>query len=645
MANKVFRWVGSGNTASSSINIFNWNQPGNWEVRTYIGQGASGGWQFIPTSFVPGPFDIATIGQPYQGNIGVSNFNTVSKVKSPCLFGGFLGTVAGGTWTNAGLCGSSGGVTYTSALKELRITNTVLWHGDTYNFDGMTYGGNYRSYNDTVYAFNNFGDQGMPLGGGLAPSIDCINNLNWVKQNYPNMGIVITPPSDGNSYSYQFTVPGYTSGAGIDALTIKCYDSISINQIGTQSTSPVDLKIVGAYVPISRNFGATGYTGINAPEVITKVLGASSQTVTIEDGMFAYAYLQPAPAVGMLTGVPFLPTISYEGNITALQFQVSCLNRTEIAHTVKFKDAFVNNSFVHQGMTTNSAYNIIDKTLDSSLARGAVIRGSQFVNDVYATLYPGNTVSNAIDIGQIIFNPTANPFRDGNGIKRSAIAPGVAQEATTLYSALKRSAATRCLEEDTESANLAMGDLMIAFPEDDAIFLNRGFAPGSHILEIGLVGVEQGSGTTLTQNIETIQVVGEYPGMETPVVNIVGNVKINDLLAEGGYISFSYHSGTARIANLRIDEKSTLDLRGGDANSNKFFGLVSSSGVCGGISNLYANSNSAVDNGGNIFLESGQRLFNVSTSKAGRLAISSGSTDALDVSDSIPPSISTKSKS
>lgn len=631
MAYKFFRWVGSGNTGATSINIFNWNHPGNWEILKYTGPGASGGWRYVGTTFCPGPFDTAAFGHVYMtpgenGGVSVQNFLTLSKVKSPCLFGGFSGNVAAGSWAGSGLCGSASGITYTSALQRFVINNTLIGgHPDSPNF------GRFKSYNDTLYDFNNPDGQGIPFGGGVTPSLASFNNLQWIKNNYPNMGIVAGFSS--GSFDYEFSVPGYTTNAGMDDVTIKCYGDIVIQQRGSCGASPMALKCVGAYVPFSRNFGVTGYTGANAPEVITRITGQTPQEFIVDGGLFNSIELFPAPRKVATNGALGLPYIKFTGNMTVLEFMISCANETVVDKTVKFKDMVIYNVI---DLGNQPDYSVIDKTLaPDGLNRGATVRGSQYVTDVFNTLYPGNTGINVFDIGRIEFSNYFGSFADGYGIKRNFTEAGISRM-HEVYSTLKRNAATRCLGES--DSNSATQDLRTFFPEDLQTFQNAA-APGTHFLKIG--GIDYETGQTYAQNIEHIYVACNRPGLETTLVRVQGEVKINEIRCEGGNVDFFGHQGTARIANFKMDEKSCLDLRNPlYSDSQIYFGLVSSSGVCGGISNLL-DSASSLDSGGNIFLERGERLFNVSTSKGGRIT-TVASAEEVSVSDSLPPSVAKK---
>lgn len=633
MANKFFRWVGSGNTGATSINIFNWNHSGNWEILKYTGPGISGGYKYVGTTWCPGPFDTALFGQvgygTSNGGVNTQHFPTLSKVKSPCLFGGFSGNVAAGSWAGSGLCGSASGITYTSALQRFEINNTFL----SGHPDGATSGGLFKSYNDTLYAFNNPEGQGIPLGGGVTPSLKSLSNLEWIKNNYPDMGIVAGYSS--GSFDYVFSVPGYTTNAGMDDLTIKCYDKINTYQHGTSGSSPISLKCVGAYVPFSRNFGTTGYTGINAPEVITLLSGWTPQEFIVDGGLFAASGLGPAPKKINTTGALGLPSIKYTGNMTVLEFFASCANETIVDKNVKFKDMYVDNIVV-DGPSQFLDYSVLDKTLKpDGLDRGAVVRGSQFVADVFATLYPGNTSVNDFDIGVIDFNNFGGAFAYGGGIKRNFTESGISHM-NDIYPTLKRNAAIRCLNEPF-SVNSATQDLITFFPEDLQTLQNAA-APGTHFLKMG--GYDSETGQTFSQNIETVQVRNFYPGLETSLLRIQGDVKINTIQLEGGKVDFIGHQGTARIANLEMNEKSCLDLRNPfSSDSQIYFGLVSSSGVCGGISNAQFSSQ---DQGGNIFLERGERLFNVSTTKGGRITTTASAEGGLGVADTIPPSVSKK---
>jgi hypothetical protein len=147
MANKDFIWVG-GTTLTTNVNRFNFNYSGNWKLRTSV-PNTAGTYSYTDTTEIPGPGDRVFIGysdpviNPAYYNVMEYKFNCVS----PLLFGGFTGSVNGGTWSGSINPGgiSAWGTTWSSSLLSFQIgalkTNTEILQEKLYKYPFPIIGG------------------------------------------------------------------------------------------------------------------------------------------------------------------------------------------------------------------------------------------------------------------------------------------------------------------------------------------------------------------------------------------------------------------------------------------------------------------------------------------------------------------------
>ena len=617
MANKTFRWVGSGNTASTSPSIFSWNTSGNWEVLKNFGSGSAGGWRFTGTTYVPGPIDQAIIGNAKSKLSSTSTplaSNYVqTQVKSPCLFGGFIGNTAGGTWINAGLSGSASGTTYTTALQLFSVYNAVEQPG--MYFDGAS--GAYRTYNDTSTGLST----PLPFGGGLAPKDSCIDTIEWIERNYPLMGISASVDGSG---IMQYSVPGYTSGW--DDLTISTR-FIDILQIGNSASSDINLKSVANYEPLSGNFSATGYTGINAPVIKTQIHIYSPSDITINGGAFRYVSASPLIKLDE-TGGRGLPIFSFD-NMSIENAQISYYNETIIGSNVNFGTLDIQD-YLDMGLEDNTSdslgiYTAYNKKLTSR--KKVKILGSSKINTLFATHYPGNTSNPNNQIsGRINISPV-NSINYGVELGNSL--PNIPSELQPIFY-------DTAINSMQDAVNLpARTYLSRYYPTDGQYMATENIAPGAALIEIGDPAVT-------SQKLEDIS-LDNYYGY--PIyVRFVGNTTVDTINLQGinTRLDFWNHSGTVQIATVNTASKATIDTRKANiGNSKVYFGIVSSSGVCGGIQeDSYWNG---PNYGGSLLVDQGSRFFNVATGKRGLLQTSLAASGAESVSEGLAPVISGKS--
>jgi hypothetical protein len=615
MANKIFRWIGSGNTGSTLPSIFSWNTSGNWEVLKNFGSGAAGGWRFTGTTYVPGPIDKAIIGNAKtvlsSNNTPLASNYVQTQVKSPCLFGGFIGNTAGGTWINAGLSGSASGTTYTTALHRFSVHNGGQ---PGMYFDGAS--GAYRTYNDTSTGLST----PLPLGGGLAPKDSCIDTIEWIERNYPLMGISASVDGSG---IMQYSVPGYTSGW--DDLTISAR-FIDIFQSGNSASSDINLKCVANYEPLTGNFAATGYTGPNAPVIKTQMHIYSPRDITINGGAFRFGAAYPLIKLDETGGRGF-PIFSFD-NMSVEDMQLSEYNETIIGSNVNFGALDIVDQ-MESGLVDNSGspgiYTAYNKKLTSR--KKVKILGSSKINTLFTTHYPGNTSNPNIEItGRIVLNRTS----DINlGVELGNSLPNIPSELQHIF---YDTAINSMQDWDNLSARTYLSQY---YPTDGQYMATENIAPGAALIEIGDPAVT-------SQKLEDIRL--EHYFGHPIYVRFVGNTTVDkiDLHGINSRLDFWNHSGTVQIGTVNTANKATIDTRKANiGNSKVYFGTVSSSGVCGGIQeDLYWNG---PNYGGSLLVDQGSRFFNVATGKRGLLQTSLSASGAESVSEGLAPVISGKS--
>ena len=110
----IYLWVGRTTGATSTtqekVDQYCFNAPGNWLMQN--------GAAWIGTTATPGYGDIFYIG---GGRLigGQANFTGYTFAKSPCLYGGYSGNVAFGTWSH--ISPSSTGTTFTTAADSAQL--------------------------------------------------------------------------------------------------------------------------------------------------------------------------------------------------------------------------------------------------------------------------------------------------------------------------------------------------------------------------------------------------------------------------------------------------------------------------------------------------------------------------------------------
>lgn len=121
-------WSGQSTTG---ISKFDWNTPANWKVVEFVtsGTGQSGfGYQYVTSSYSPGAGDQAYFGVA----AGEGSLINPPTVLSPCLFGGYSGNAAAGSWLN--MQGITFGGTANSSLVSVMADLLRTPAGNKYPF-------------------------------------------------------------------------------------------------------------------------------------------------------------------------------------------------------------------------------------------------------------------------------------------------------------------------------------------------------------------------------------------------------------------------------------------------------------------------------------------------------------------------------
>lgn len=221
----IFKWVGNTGTNQS---IFDWNTASNWAIRL-LNNGIA---TYVTATFAPGPFDEVWIGSPMQYNANYVE-STAPTALSPLLYGGFSGSVAGGTWANAR---QPYGHTFNSACTTtwIKVTNE---YGESPHFEIIR----------RQYPFNY-------VGGGLTGQI-----LEWVLQ---NTGVTTVNISDPRTQSLKIKtdnlscvirgvpeIAGDTLGYSPIIINLNCIKNLS--QLGGGTGS--DAGTSGPTIPIVKS--------------------------------------------------------------------------------------------------------------------------------------------------------------------------------------------------------------------------------------------------------------------------------------------------------------------------------------------------------------------------------------------------------
>jgi hypothetical protein len=594
----TYRWVGSGTTASTSPEIFNWNNASNWRLLVTNGTNK----YFIGTTGCPGGNDTVIFGSAYA----IAGMTNVEYTKSPCLFGGFVGSAAGGTWAGAA---APYGTTFTSGLQDFYLDNDNIdiAYG---NFNlPFTYG---RSNSQIALSFTE-----MPLGGGLSGNISCLNNLLWVANNYPSMGFGVSISATAGTYT--FTVPaGYTSSW--DNLTIKVKDKIKIYNHGMwKLTGPVNLKVVPTYTPITYS-SATG--PIFVPTTVDAIYG---KDFTLSGGAFKNMDFASVMKVDVSDLIPSLPTLTLTGTIHAEKITIPTKGVKVLDTDVRFK--LLNCQPRHSrsdylgGGTTEVALNNPDRTF---------IYGSGSVAQVNNVIYPGNTANTSNEQSTVYFTLYAIDSVGVTGIAGSVLGKASARDWALLSEAHENYHMSLYSGGTTESEQY-----FDALPMGSSPVVAYGQNPYTQELILGMAGV---TATTDIGRVAIHKIVerGQEHDYQIPVLKFAGPTNVNTVYI-GSYAMMACKDSSAsvNIGEVKLGCSSLLDLRGCDNNFN--FGLRSSGGTTGGIMAMNEEERIAykgdqpnaeiggmpmgkivfpgADSAGDI------RLFNVNTKKSGGLQV------------------------
>jgi hypothetical protein len=594
----IYRWIGSGNTGSTSANIFSWNNTGNWRKRVQI---TPSRYIWAYTNNVPSGGDDVYFGYidaALPGVSGATAYGGLEKTKSPCLFGGFAGNIAGGTWSG-GVSGGYG-TTFASVLSSLQVYNNSLT-------DGLL---------DIQYGENEYGLQNMPLGGGLSSGTAYLDNLEWVARNYPNMGVTVSNSPLGFTASVNAS---YDSTW--DALTIKCYSTGIVNYGLSAYPGNISLNYVTSY----RTLGTSG--GLVAENTLSI---ASSKDVSISGGAFrsiiSKKFLDVPSSVAR-----FYPQFTFS-NMSVEDIKLNGWGKNLINNDVKFIDMTIDNEETAQYVYANQ---VLPESRVTTPPITHVL-GSGSVTTVNSVIYPGNTANTNSRKSKISFErnykpqyETSNPGGSASYITRSV------EHWNTLSLA----------HEQLNSPNQASGSLPYFLDIEQSI---GAFIKG---LTAGGLSITDPVSGSIIEPYTTQLLLGEVQGVTSVDVGQViiknntvssdsrvcmlkmeGQVNVNEVYL-GNYTMMkcvdrgaSATGSKIQIGELRLAPLATLNLD--RSRDYYYFGVRNSSGVCGGI--MASQPGDFVDEGSNLAQPVGRivfpqygsiRLFNVNTGKGGSIQI------------------------
>jgi hypothetical protein len=597
----TYRWVGSGTTASTSPEIFNWNNPLNW--RKLVIEGSIK--YFIGATYSPGFNDIVIFGS----SPALAGMTNVERTKSPCLFGGVAGTVASGTWLNSL---NPAGTTATNAIIDLYLDhdNTSVGFGNLNS--KYSYG---RNNENIDICFKE-----MPFGGGLTGNLSCFNNLTWIMANYPNMGVAIT---GGGTAAYAFTIPaGYT--ASWDNITVKVRDKVRIYHHGLWNlTGTIDLKFLPAYKLLTASI-----TGPVALDTTMEMM--YNKNVKISGGGFkSMSFTSVINAGGPTASIPAniltLPSLNLTGNLYASTIHVPSRGYKLIDSDVRFIS--LNVGGYHLGGHVSIPNGGISQYLGNENKLN--LFGSGSVTQVNSVLYPGNTANTNNVESSVTFTLMGVDRYGGTGLTGATLgSPSAldwAQLSTAHVNYHMNSSDGTTSESHQYFDNLPMGPSAVADldqkPYTQEIVIG---GEGLTSVDIGLI------------NLSKYLLPGEQHDYQIPVLKFEGQSNINSVyLGNYSMLECEGSKGTVNIGQLKLGTLSLLNLRGSENNFN--FGIRGSNGVTGGIMamsseeiNDYGGHNPTLQIGpmpmGKIIFPDADsagdiRLFNVNTKKSGALQV------------------------
>lgn len=319
----IFKWVGNTGTSQTK---FDWNTPSNWRIRSLLPTGVC----YAVTSFSPGPFDEVWIGA-VSLEPGINDDRRSPKALSPLLYGGFSGTVAGGSWANAQL---HSGNTFTSALSNLFI--------DIRKLRGVQEG---QTYITEQYEF-------PYIGGGLGNPGSL--RREWINENSPVDSIDTTDPR--------------TSQLTVKVNNTAC--TVKDDNIGFILSRNSDVEVALTYV---KNFsqvggGTASYGGVTAgltAAIVKDVLSiVSNGIVDITNGVFdkitakGYKtwdwYEVPGSGTVWFRNVVF--NQAFINHQLYTQFNGGTGNHIRIVNNIQPNDYWINNAALLYSGNLNSDY-------------------------------------------------------------------------------------------------------------------------------------------------------------------------------------------------------------------------------------------------------------------------------------------------
>lgn len=594
----IYRWIGSGNTGSTSANIFNWNHAPNWRRRFEVSPSK---YIWAYNGIVPGPGDEVYFGYSGINNPGLSgSFTTLEKTKSPCLFGGFVGSAAGGTWSGAGF--TAYGTTFSSSLQSFNVVNN--------SFTDTTL--------DLQYGENDFGFDNIPIGGGLSSGIDYVSNLEWVAKYYPNMGV-----------SVQLTPLGFTASVNAsydstwDALTIKTNQVGIVNYGFYEDPGDISLNFVTSYISLGTSGGIA---------VATSADVFSSKDIELSGGAFRFIknlkFLDfKLNGSTVDTYYPQYPRFTLS-NTFVEDLRLNGWGTNVIEDSVKFIDIDIDNYETAQfvDMLPIAGFGLTAAGHGVNLPSLTQVLGSGSVTAVNAVIYPGNTANTNSRKSKIIFDRNYMPLYHTS---HASATGGVVTKSAEHWNSL-----SFAHEQQDRDYFVNIENTIGRWMKNKSVSIgNINFTLNGSQIEPYTTQLLLGSPAGVTSvDVGQIIVKNSQPMNDhfVSVLKLDGIVNVNEVYL-GNYtmmntVPRNSTTNKIQVGEVRLAPLSTLDLSG--SKDYHYFGVRNSSGVCGGImasqpgdpvnSEIYPSETT----GRIVFPKNGSiRLFNVNTGKGGSIQI------------------------
>lgn len=268
MPNAYYYWQGG--PTSAGISRFDFNSPSNWRIARWGTSQAN--WAVSATA--PGRDDFVYFGRGFGGQ----GFTA----QSPCLYGGYSGSVALGEWRN-GIAGNTLGGTGTTQSSSLRSA-TVYMHNAGYPFAYFGGGITGEIYN---YCVNVLGLDASEITGATA---EHVNRGLTLKVS----GTLLIHTTGRISDSFEI--------GGIDFDSVPNYSVVNLNTVQSRNTNIGLTAATLTSLLLNSNIG----TGPNASDRglgNVTINGGGFRSITIESGLSGFNLATARPYRVNLNGI------------------------------------------------------------------------------------------------------------------------------------------------------------------------------------------------------------------------------------------------------------------------------------------------------------------------------------------------------